>query len=125
MISFESSGSFDRTEQFLKKMSSREIFKSLEQHAQAGVKALASASPIDSGLTSTSWGYKIESSKRSTSVTWFNTNTETGVSVVIMLQYGHAVRGGGYVQGQDFINPAMKPIFDKIEADVWRVVTNS
>lgn len=123
MISFESSGSFERTESFLKKISnSRDIYRILEKYAREGVAALESATAIDSGLAAGSWGYKISTTKTSSSITWTNNDIENGFPVAIMLQYGHGTQGGGYVQGKDYINPAMRPIFNKIADEVWRVV---
>lgn len=125
MISFESRGSFKRTEGFLKTMSNNDIFRSLEGYAQEGVSALASATPVDSGLAASSWDYTVERSRGSYSIYWTNSNTEGGAQVVIMLQYGHGTGTGGYVRGRDFINPAIRPIFDKIANNVWKAVTSA
>lgn len=125
MISFESKGSFKNTESFLKKMSNRSIYNSLDRYAREGVSALKSATPVDSGLTASSWYYKISSARGAYSITWMNSNTPGGRPVAIMLQYGHATGTGGYVQGKDYINPAIKPIFDRIARDVWKAVTSA
>ncbi|QBZ73582.1 hypothetical protein SEA_ROSAASANTEWAA_18 [Streptomyces phage RosaAsantewaa] len=125
MISFTVTGSTNRVEKFLRAMVKGDIYRSLDASAQAGVSALASATPVDSGLAADSWSYEIEHSRGSVTIKWLNTNVENGFPVAIMLQYGHGTRNGGYVQGQDYINPAMRPIFDKIANDVWKAVTSA
>lgn len=125
MFSFSSQGSLSNTEQYLRKMQKGDPFAALEQYAREGVAALANATPIDSGLTASSWDYQIERSGSSYSIVWTNTNTVDGLPIAIMLQYGHGTGTGGYVQGQDYINPAMKPIFDQIAAKVWKAVTSA
>lgn len=125
MITFETSGSFERTESFLSKILSGDIYRSLDKYAREGVSALASATPVDSGLAAASWSYNITRSKGSAEIEWTNSNDENGVKVVILLQYGHGTGTGGYVKGRDFINPAIRPIFDKIAAEVWKEVTNA
>lgn len=125
MISFSSSGSTKRTEAFLRKMAKGDIYQSLDAAASEGVAALVAATPIDSGLAADSWTYEIEKSMGAYSIKWLNTDVENGFPVAIMLQYGHGTGTGGYVQGQDYINPAMKPIFDKIANQVWKAVTSA
>lgn len=90
-----------------------------------GIGALAAATPHDSGLAASSWGYKVENSSGGVSISWTNTDVEGGFPVAIMLQYGHGTGTGGYVAGRDYINPAMKPIFDKIADRVWKAVTSA
>lgn len=124
-FSFESKGDFKRTERFLRTMSDNGIFRRLEGLGKQGVKALESATPVDSSETATSWSYKVKSSKGSHSITWFNGHVVNGVPIAIILQYGHGTGTGGYVQGRDYINPAMKPVFDKIADDVWKAVTSA
>lgn len=125
MISFVSTRSGIRTEDFLRKLKNADIYKSLEGEAQKGVTALASAVPKDSGLAADSWSYEIERSGKSVTIRWLNTDIENGFPVAIMLQYGHGTGTGGYVDGQDYINPAMKPIFDSIADRVWKAVTSA
>lgn len=125
MISFSSSGNFNKTERFLKQMSEADFARELDKFAREGVNALAAATPYDSGLTSASWGYEIKRSKGSTTITWTNSHVVDGVPIAIILQYGHGTGTGGYVQGQDYINPAMKPIFDRIADSVWKVVKSA
>ena len=126
MITFESSGSFDKTESFLKRMFLGDpIINALQRYGQMGVSALANASPVESGLTAQSWGFEVERSRGGYSITWTNHDIENGFPVAIMLQYGHGTGTGGYVAGRDYINPAIRPIFDKIADEVWKVVTSA
>ena len=125
MLGYNSSGSFDNLEKFLKKVLAKDIIPSLDSYAQQGVAALSAATPAESGFTASSWGYEIIRDADETSIIWTNTHVVDDTPVVILLQYGHGTGTGGYVQGRDFINPALQPLFDKIAADVWRVVSNS
>lgn len=125
MISFVTTRSGKRTEDFLRKIQQGDIYKSLDAEAQKGVSALASAVPMDSGLVADSWGYEIEHSGSSVTIKWTNSDVENGFPVAIMLQYGYGTGTGGYVQGRDYINPAMRPIFDQIAERVWKVVTSA
>lgn len=125
MITIESKGSFKKTESFLSKISGRSLYRSLDKYGREGVSALRSATPEESGLTATSWDYEITSSGGSYSITWLNTNVVEGIPIVILLQYGHGTGTGGYIKGQDFINPAIKPVFDRIAQDVWKAVTSA
>ena len=125
MITFEQKGDFKNTERFLKKMDSFNFGLTLEGVAQKGVAALVAATPIDSGLAANSWGYELTRSKNSFTITWTNSDVESGFPVAIMLQYGHGTRNGGYVKGRDYINPAMQPVFDKIAEEAWKVVTSA
>lgn len=125
MFSFSTDKSGKDMEAFLQTLQKQDVFKSLDGLAQEGVRALASATPKESGLAASSWGYKVEKKNDSYSISWTNTNEEGGLLVVILLQYGHGTGTGGYVAGQDFINPAIKPIFDKIESQVWKAVMSA
>lgn len=122
MFSITTSGSFNNTEAFLKKLLKGDIYNGLEQLAQEGVSALASATPIDSGLAADSWAFTIERSKGSCRINWTNFDIENGFPVAIMLQYGYATGTGGYVAGEDYINPAIRPVFDRIADKVWKAV---
>jgi hypothetical protein len=124
-VSFSVKGSFKKMDSFLDAMGKAKLFANLAPYARKGVDALASATPIDSGLTAASWDYEIYSSRGSVSIVWTNSNTESGKPVAILLQYGHGTGTGGYVEGRDYINPALKPIFDQIAEDVWKVVTSA
>jgi len=125
MISFVSARSGRRTEDFLRRLKNEDIYRSLEGEAQKGVSALRAAIPKDSGLASDSWGYTIERNGKSVAITWTNKDIENGFPVAIMLQYGYGTGTGGYVQGTDYINPAMKPIFENIADQVWKAVTSA
>lgn len=125
MFSFEHKGDFKNTERFLGKMSTMDFVARLNSVAQRGVQALAAATPVDSGLTASSWGYTINRSKSSFSIVWTNHHVISGFPVAVMIQYGHGTGTGGYVQGRDYINPAMRPVFDDIINDLWTEVTSA
>lgn len=125
MITFEHSGSFKSTESFLNNASKSNIKSILNSYGQEGVNALTSAVPKDSGLAASSWYYKVSQTKRRITITWFNRDVEKGFPVAVMLQYGYGTGTGGYVQGRDYINPAIKPIFDQIADKVWKAVTSA
>src|SRR5205085_12320149 len=123
-INFTTTGSWSRSESWLSRLSKGDIYKSLDSFGKLGVSALSKATPVDSGLASSSWSYNVKVSRTHASISWTNSNAEGGVPVVILLQYGHGTGTGGYVQGRDFINPAIKPIFDQISSEVWKAVTS-
>lgn len=125
MIVVKQKGDFSKTEKFLNSISKKQYYRNLQKYAEQGVAALASATPKDSGETANSWGYEIRQSKNSVSIYWTNSNVNKGVPIAVIIQYGHGTRNGGYVQGRDYINPAMRPIFDKIAESVWKEVTSS
>lgn len=126
MIKITQKGNFKKIEKFLEKaqkpnMSYQDI---LEKYAKRGVDALSSATPVDTGLTASCWGYEIRRTKTTTTIYWTNSNTANGIPIAILLQYGHGTRNGGYVQGRDFINPAIRPIFDSMANEMWKEVTS-
>lgn len=123
MVTFSHQGDFNKTEGFLKRIKSRQTFNKLQRYAQEGTTALANATPKDTGLTSKSWSSKVYISSKECSITWSNSNRNKGVPIALVIQYGHGTPTGGYVKGVDYINPALKPIFDRILADIWREVT--
>ena len=126
MLSITQSGSFDKTEAFLRKMQTgTHILEVLQHYGQVGVQALSAATPIESGRAAASWSFQVSHKGSIYSIDWFNSDVENGFSVVIGLQYGHATRTRGYVQGRDFINPAIRPIFDDIANEVWKAVTSA
>lgn len=125
MISFVQKGDFSRTEKFLNRISFGRIFTKMDKYGQMGVDALQEATPKDSGLTASSWQYEIEQNSAGTTIHWYNTNVNKGVNIAVILQYGHGTRNGGYVQGRDYINPAMRKVFDQIAEEAWKEVTNS
>lgn len=124
MAIFRHRGSFMNTESFLKRNEKLDVRSLIELYAQEGVRALADYTPRDSGIAASSWGYRIDQNRRFTRITWTNSNVENGFPVAIMLQYGYATGTGGYVAGRDYINPAIRPIFDVIAERVWKVVTS-
>jgi hypothetical protein len=123
MISFKHQGDFSKSIRFLEKAKGAVKLSDLDKYGREGVAALASATPVDSGLTANSWYYKIERVKGSATISFHNSNVQNGVPIAIILQYGHGTRNGGWVQGRDYINPAIQPIFDKITNNAWREVT--
>lgn len=125
MVIVKQKGDFSKTEKFLNSISKKQYYRNLQKYAEQGVAALASATPVDSGTTANSWDYEIRQTKNSVSIYWTNSNVNKGVPIAVIIQYGHGTRNGGYVQGRDYINPAMRPIFDKIAENVWKEVTSS
>lgn len=124
MIKIKQSGNFNNTERFFKRAQKMDFYKNLEKYAREGVTALASATPVDSGKTAASWGYEIQKRHGKVSIYWTNSNINNGVPIAVILQYGHGTNNGGYVQGRDYINPAIRPIFDKIAENAWKEVTS-
>ena len=123
MITFRQKGDFSKLTRFLERAKEVVRVGDLDKYGREGVAALASATPVDTGLTANSWRYEIEQKKGSISISFHNTNIQNGVPIAVILQYGHATRNGGWVQGRDYINPAIQPIFDKIANESWREVT--
>ena len=123
-ISLDSSGSFKGIESFLLKAPQANVRAVLESAGQEGVRALSSATPKDAGIAANSWYYTVTRTSSGWDLTWLNSDVESGFPVAIMLQYGHGTGTGGYVQGRDYINPALKPIFDKISEQVRKAVTS-
>jgi hypothetical protein len=120
MISFSHTGDFSRTLKYLNGLRGRQYRAILEKYAREGVEALRLATPKDTGNTADAWDYRIVTTKKGFSIQWTNSNVVGDVPVVILLQYGHATRSGNFVQGQDFINPTMRPIFDKMVESLWK-----
>ena len=125
MIRFESKGDFSRSIKWLQKLQRAEFYKRVNAIAAQGTSALASATPVDSSKTAQSWSHEVKITRTSCRVEWHNSNVNQGVPIAIILQYGHGTGTGGYVAGRDYINPAIRPIFDKIAEDVWKEVTRS
>ena len=125
MISFRQKGDFSRLNNYLENLKGVVRLSNLDKYGREGVNALSSATPIDSGLTSDSWYYKINRSKESVSIQFCNSNINKGVPIAIILQYGHATNNGGWVEGRDYINPAIQPIFDKLAEEAWKEVTKA
>ena len=123
MIGFRQKGDFSKTTKFLTKLKQNVDISTFEKYGKKGVAALASATPVDSGLTANSWYYKIEKTNGSISLLFCNSNIQNGVPIAVILQYGHGTRNGGWIQGRDYINPAIQPIFDQIVKEAWGEVT--
>lgn len=123
MISFRQKGDFSKLTRFLERAKEAVHIGDLDKFGKEGVAALASATPVDSGETANSWYYEIENRKGSVTISFHNSNVQNGVSIAVILQYGHGTRNGGWVQGRDYINPAIQPIFDKIANNAWKEVT--
>ena len=123
MITVRQKGDFSNLTRYLQKASRAAKRIDLDKYGREGVAALASATPVKTGLTASSWDYRIEKSSGGYKIVFFNTNIQNGVPIAIILQYGHGTRNGGWVEGRDYINPAIQPIFDKIADDAWREVT--
>ena len=124
MITFRHKGDFSKTRRYFERLKEIAKFSILDKYVQVGVNALASATPVDSGLTASSWYYQIEHRASGDAIVFYNSHSNKGVQIAIILQYGHGTGTGGYVQGRDYINPAIQPVFDKIVEDVWREVTS-
>ena len=122
-VSFNQKGDFSKTYRFLNKAKRGVNIGDLDRYGREGVAALASATPVDSGKTANSWYYEITNRNGLATISFHNSNVQNGVPIAIILQYGHGTRNGGWVQGRDYINPAIQPIFDKIANDAWREVT--
>ena len=123
MIKFENKGDFSKTTNFLTNLKRSKLVKDLDKFGRKGVEALKSVTPINTGLTANSWYYEIIEEKNSTKINFCNSNIQNGVPIAIILQYGHGTRNGGWVEGRDYINPAIQPIFDDIANNAWKEVT--
>lgn len=126
MFSIKQKGNFDKTEKMLKKSLGRNYRKILQSYGEKGVAALSAATPVDTGMTAASWFYEIIQNERAgnISVVWKNDNFNKYANIALLIQYGHATKHGGYVQGRDYINPALRPIFDELADAAWKEVTS-
>jgi len=122
MITFTQKGDFSKTSKFLTAAKGLQL-SGLDSYGAQGVIALSSATPVESGETANSWTYKISNERGKTVISWSNSNIVDGVPIAVILQYGHGTKNGGWVEGKDYINPAIKPIFDKIASMAWKEVT--
>lgn len=125
MVTFKVSGSYNKTKKFLKRASKMDVQVILEKYGKKGVEALRKATPKDTGKTSESWSYEIQNGPNGPILSWKNSNRVDGVLIALILQYGHGTRQGAYVQGRDYINPAIRPIFDDFAKNAWKEVTKS
>lgn len=125
MVSIKTKGDFKNFEKFVLKITKRDYEQIIERYARMGVKALKEATPIDSGETANSWDYEIHYTKGKTKIVWTNSNvTKNGTPIAILIQYGHYSKNGTFVQGRDFINPALRSVFAKLAEDIWKEVTS-
>ena len=123
MVSFRQKGDFSKLTRYLERAKATVKLSSLDKFGREGVAALASATPVATGLTANSWYYEIENKNGIAKISFLNSNIQNGVPIAIILQYGHGTRNGGWVEGRDYINPAIQPIFDRIVENAWREVT--
>lgn len=123
MISFRQKGDFSKLTRFLGKMKEGIRLGDLDKYGREGVAALSSATPVETGLTASSWYYKITNKNNQIRITFYNSNLQNGVPIAVILQYGHGTGTGGWVEGRDYINPAVRPVFDKIADTAWKEVT--
>lgn len=124
-FSFKHAGSFKNIDKALKTLSHSEKLLTLNEYGKRGVAALSSATPVDTGNTASQWAYEIHSTNGSVTLHFTNSNMNKGANIAILLQYGHATNNGGYVQGRDYINPAIQPIFDQMAEDLWKEVQSA
>lgn len=125
MITFKQKGDFSKTMKYLSKAKNPIDINDLHRFGKEGVAALSAATPVETGLTANSWFYEIEKNDGSISINFCNSNIQNGVPVAIILQYGHGTRQGGWVQGRDYINPAIQPVFDRMTNEAWKEVTKT
>ena len=123
MISFRQKGDFSKLSRYFERVKEAAKIGVLDKYGREGVAALSSATPVESGVTASSWNYEIQRQNGSASIVYTNSNINKGVPIAIILQYGHGTGTGGWVQGRDYINPAIQPIFDRIAENAWREVT--
>lgn len=123
MVSFRQKGDFSKLSSFFERLKEGVALGVLDKYGREGVAALSSATPVDSGETSNSWQYKIERGDGAVSIGFYNSHVHSGVPIAIILQYGHGTRNGGWVEGRDYINPAIQPVFDRLSEYAWREVT--
>lgn len=124
MIRFGGKGDFSKTKRYLTRLKEAVRLGILDKYGKAGVAALSSATPVDSGKTASSWSYNVSQNQTGAKITFYNSNVNKGVNIAIILQYGHGTGTGGWVEGRDYINPAIQPVFDKLVESVWKEVTS-
>lgn len=123
MISFSHKGDYSKTTSFLKKACKTIDLMKLHMYGKEGVKRLSAATPVDTGKTASSWSYRIITNNKEVRIVWNNSNIQNGVPIAVIIQYGHATKNGGWVQGRDYIHPAIQPFFDKITNEIWKEVS--
>ena len=122
MFKLESKAGWDKSYSFLKNISNKHHFKALDSFGKIGVEALSSATPVESGATAAAWRYEIHNDKDGVSISFHNDNINQNVNIAIILQYGHGTGTGGWVEGRDYINPAIQPVFDDMAEQLWKEV---
>lgn len=125
MLTLTHTGNYSNLEKFLKFIDQEKYLRTIYKYAKKGVEALSAATPVDSGKTASSWTSEVVIGKNSVNIYWNNDNINKGVNIAVILQYGHGTRNGGYVQGRDYINPAIRPVFDKMAEELWREVMSA
>lgn len=125
MVTVECKGDYKKTKRYLEKLVNTDYFSNLQQYGEMGVAALRAYTPVDTGKTAESWYYEIESGPNRLAINWLNSNVNKGVNIAVIIQYGHGTGTGGYVQGRDYINPAMRSVFDNIAEELSREVANA
>ena len=125
MINFQHSGNFNNITRFLERMSKQDAMSILNKYGKRGVELLRTATPIDTGKTADSWGYEAVRENGRYKIYWSNSNIQNGVPIAIILQYGHATRNGGYVEGIDYINPALEEVFTSMAEELWKEVVST
>lgn len=123
MVTFRQKGDFSKATRFLERVKEAVGMGLLDEYGRKGVAALSAATPVDSGQTAASWDYEIVNKKGSATISFTNSNIVKGCPIAIILQYGHGTRNGGWVEGRDYINPAIQPIFDELAEKAWKEVT--
>ena len=123
MLTVRQKGDYSKLTRYLVNAKKSVTKRDLNKYGKAGVEALSSNTPVKTGLTASSWYYEIEHGKGTSTITFYNSNIQNGIPIAIILQHGHGTGGGGWVQGRDYINPALQPIFDKLADDAWKEVT--
>ena len=123
MIRFRQKGDFRKATRYFERLIEIVHLGTLDKYGREGVAALASATPVESGKTASSWYYEITNNGQTAKISFYNSNVNKGVPIAIIIQYGHGTRNGGWVEGRDYINPAIQPIFDRIAEEIWREVT--
>lgn len=123
LITVTTKGNFKNTDRFFNRVQRRSYIHGLKKYAEQGVQALAASTPLDTGKTASLWRYSITETDNVITISWSNDHVNKGVNIAVILQLGHGTRNGGWVEGRDYINPSMRPIFDGIAEDAWREVT--
>lgn len=123
LIQIKATGNFDKSFSYFRRLLQLKDKNKFEEFGRKGLEALKAATPIDSGKTAESWNYSVSVDRKGATITWYNNNVNDGFNVAIGIQYGHGTNNGGYVQGRDYINPAIRPVFDELAGDLWREVT--